>query len=723
MNISYAQNFEDVILYRVLQDIKNGTYIDVGAAWPVEHSVTKLFYENGWSGINVEPNNEFAALLEDDRKRDINLNIALSDEEGELELNRINDTGLSTLDQSISDTHIKNGWSVDKYFVSVKTLNYIFDQFIDNRPIHFLKIDVEGLEEKVIQGNDWSKNRPWIVVVESTLPLSQDESFLSWESILLNNSYIFCYADGLNRFYLADEKKYLLERFRYPPNVFDDYVIYDVVKNKNLLEITNAEKQSVISENQGCREELHRLACKNDDLRSENKTLQSSLLDQISNNTHLVLINKQKSDELDQLNEKYTNLVEQLRLSSNNYDNTILQLEELIASYDSSISWKLTWPLRFLNPKRLLHFLSHLSKRIKSSIFYRTKALLKRNPRLWAFLRARFVFSHKQNDIASDFHYFKTKGLIIAFSKGPFEDGRGIGRVTRELYSQFRDNYELIDDSSHVDIYFYSSIHWCPEYLPDNCVVMIHDVIPLLFPDKFEFALHDWRTRYYDIAHQAKKIVTITKSSAKDIAREMSLDPEKIEVIYNGIPTLVSEENSNLMLPEENYVVFFGSHDYHKNVEIIFEAFASGQLDDIRLLMIGDNEHCKSKVKDMSIGHLVHFMGRVSDADAATIISGSKALLFPSLYEGFGLPPFEAALLGVPSICSDRPAMNELLKDSCVFVDPFSVQEWVDKISCVVSGELNTSGLLNQARVAANQLTWEATFNRLHSVFTELKND
>jgi hypothetical protein len=93
----------------------------------------------------------------------------------------------------------------------------------EGHDVHFLKVDVEGLNEAALRGNDWSKYRPWIIVVEATRPISQQESHEEWELILLTADYHFAYADGLNRYYVANEHAELLPSFMYPPNVFDDF--------------------------------------------------------------------------------------------------------------------------------------------------------------------------------------------------------------------------------------------------------------------------------------------------------------------------------------------------------------------------------------------------------------------------------------------------------------------------------------------------------------------
>ena len=224
--ISYAQNFEDVMLWRALKNVERGFYIDVGAAWPDEHSVTRAFYERGWRGINIEPNPVFHQQLQARRPRDINLKLAIGEREDTVAMSFFGDTGLSTLDDTIAEQHREAGWSLDRQPVQVTTLAEVWRRHVPaGQAVHFLKVDIEGLEEAALRGNDWQANRPWVVVVEATLPMSQTESYAAWEPILLAADYRFAYADGLNRFYVANEHAELLPAFAYPPNVFDGFVL------------------------------------------------------------------------------------------------------------------------------------------------------------------------------------------------------------------------------------------------------------------------------------------------------------------------------------------------------------------------------------------------------------------------------------------------------------------------------------------------------------------
>ena len=105
MLISYAQNFEDVMLWRALKHVESGFYIDVGANDPEIDSVTKAFYEQGWWGINIEPIPQWFERLQKERPRDINLQLAAGSEPGEITLFEITDTGLSTAEKAFVEGH------------------------------------------------------------------------------------------------------------------------------------------------------------------------------------------------------------------------------------------------------------------------------------------------------------------------------------------------------------------------------------------------------------------------------------------------------------------------------------------------------------------------------------------------------------------------------------------------------------------------------------------
>jgi FkbM family methyltransferase len=220
--VSYAQNFEDVMLWRALGDIPNGYYIDIGAQDPVVDSVSKAFYEHAWCGMHVEPTSVYSNRIRNDRPNDIVLQVALNDEPGLLAFYEIPDTGLSTGDLSIAEHHRSQGYKVVETVVPCITLADVFAQ-VGIRTVHWLKIDVEGMEAKVL--NSWGECplRPWILVIESTYPNSRTETHREWEHMVLTRGYVCAYFDGLSRFYVLADKPDLLKKFNVPPNIFDNF--------------------------------------------------------------------------------------------------------------------------------------------------------------------------------------------------------------------------------------------------------------------------------------------------------------------------------------------------------------------------------------------------------------------------------------------------------------------------------------------------------------------
>jgi len=222
--ISYAQNFEDVLLWRVLKHVPAGSYIDVGANDPELHSVTKAFYDAGWSGINIEPMPSYRAAFLAQRPRDINLSVAAGAASGSITLFDVPDVnGWASTDAGVAAAHRAHGHQVVEHTVPLLTLAEICRTHVRG-PVHFLKIDVEGFEGDVLRGMDFSLCRPWIVVVEAIMPNSRDSNHASWEALVTAHGYQYAWFDGLNRYYVADEHAGLAAGLRLPPNVFDDFL-------------------------------------------------------------------------------------------------------------------------------------------------------------------------------------------------------------------------------------------------------------------------------------------------------------------------------------------------------------------------------------------------------------------------------------------------------------------------------------------------------------------
>lgn len=256
--ISYAQNFEDVILWRALGSIPRGFYVDVGAFHPEIDSVTNWFYEQGWSGVNVEPVPEMFEILAAARPRDRNILAAAGAAAGKATMTTFpRSLGLSTLD---SGRAAVAAGSFDPVVTDVEILP-LRDLLapLEGRDIHFLKIDVEGAERQVLEGMDFQRCRPWIVVVEATVPRSRERNSAEWEGLVLGAGYSSAYFDGLNCFFLAEERRELACHFGTPPNVFDAFELAGIVREREARRAAEAslgEVEAALSEQAAAREEL-----------------------------------------------------------------------------------------------------------------------------------------------------------------------------------------------------------------------------------------------------------------------------------------------------------------------------------------------------------------------------------------------------------------------------------------------------------------------------------
>jgi FkbM family methyltransferase len=232
--ISYAQNGEDIRLNRAFPAPHRGFYIEVGAYDPVDLSITKLFYDRGWRGISVEPSPTQHAKMTAARPDDRILNLALSDHEGRMTFHESVGVGLSTLQKEDADRFARDGFERKSYDVAVRTLTSVCEEYVRG-PIDFLTVDVEGHEEAVLRGADFSRFRPKVAVVEATEPRSTKPSHDGWEPLLLAADYEYVTFDGVSRFYVAKEHRDLAAALATPPSALDEYIPYGQAKAEQEL--------------------------------------------------------------------------------------------------------------------------------------------------------------------------------------------------------------------------------------------------------------------------------------------------------------------------------------------------------------------------------------------------------------------------------------------------------------------------------------------------------
>ena len=267
--VSYAQNFEDVLLWRALRSVEDGQYLDIGAHDPIVDSVSMAFYQNGWRGTSVEPLHEYASRLREARPDERVIEAAVTEQSGLLRFFML--SGLSSGRADIAAHHAAQGNEPQEILVSTVRLDDILDTF--EGPIHWMKIDVEGMEDTVLRSWGNCEVRPWILIVEATFPNSQTPTEQSWIEEVLKRDYREVHFDGLSRYFVHGSQSHLEVSFNAPPNVFDQFCVTkshfsskllaeEVAQFTNDLTFCRAQFQSEHHERRSADAEVGRLSVK-----------------------------------------------------------------------------------------------------------------------------------------------------------------------------------------------------------------------------------------------------------------------------------------------------------------------------------------------------------------------------------------------------------------------------------------------------------------------------
>ncbi|MBI2596997.1 glycosyltransferase family 4 protein [Candidatus Daviesbacteria bacterium] len=266
-------------------------------------------------------------------------------------------------------------------------------------------------------------------------------------------------------------------------------------------------------------------------------------------------------------------------------------------------------------------------------------------------------------------------------------------------------------------------------------VVTLYDTIPLTFPKEY-FQNEKAKLWYMERLTQAKKaakIITISKSSKKDIERLLEIPPEKIKVIYGGIDQkfkvmeiLKIRETLRKYKIKTPYILTVSTHSFHKNIERIFQAFKKYMIEEknaqlilvvVCRLISGEKRDWVKQLKELGIEKRVILTNFVEDDDLPAIYNGAKLFLFPSLYEGLGLPILEAQACGCPVITSNISSMPEVAGKGAILVDPYSTKDIIRGVREVreIREELIKKGFENVKR-----FSWEKCARETLEVYREI---
>jgi len=268
-------------------------------------------------------------------------------------------------------------------------------------------------------------------------------------------------------------------------------------------------------------------------------------------------------------------------------------------------------------------------------------------------------------------------------------------------------------------------------------VVTIHDIISLLFPETIPFASRMFYSKWMPFSYRkAKKIITISESTKRDIIRVLGIDEKKITVIplaYDKkFETKISKEKIDQVKAKyglsKEYLLHIGTLEPRKNLDFLIDVFADvieeDQNSNLGLVITGKKgwyyEGLFKKVKSLSLEKRVIFTGYIDEKDKAAIYQGAKIFTFPSVYEGFGLPPLEAMASGIPVISSDTSSMPEVIGEAGILLSPHDRSGWVKAIRELKTNENLYKKLVEKNKEQVKKFDWDITAQKTIEVYRQV---
>lgn len=283
-------------------------------------------------------------------------------------------------------------------------------------------------------------------------------------------------------------------------------------------------------------------------------------------------------------------------------------------------------------------------------------------------------------------------------------------RLLTALYQQIVFPFLLL--FRKVDVIF-SPEPIFPILLGKKNIVVIHDLAYRRFRDETDFFAGAYmRLMYFAASRFAKKIITVSEFSKKELLELYRPAKEKVSVIYEGPPAMKTSSEKTI---NEPYFFFIGNTRPRKNLKRLLEAFRifSKNHPDYRLVLAGKSEKrfldLDTEIKRLNLENKIIQAGVVTDKEKTSLYQGSSGLLFPSLYEGFGLPVLEAQSLGVPVLTSRLASLPEVAGDAAIYVDPYDPQDIAKGMVKIVEDTAFRNGIIKKGFENLKRFSWEKT--------------
>jgi len=247
-------------------------------------------------------------------------------------------------------------------------------------------------------------------------------------------------------------------------------------------------------------------------------------------------------------------------------------------------------------------------------------------------------------------------------------------------------------------------------------VLTVHDIASLDHPEWFERKFALWYAALLPrLIRKVRAIITVSHFSKDRIVRLTRVKPEHVHVIYNGVDRRFRPVDSKTVTRLRSdfglnspYLLFVGSLEPRKNLKMLFEAWQLGGFDGATLAVVGASGHLFQRLQFDPIPDGVRLLGRVEDEVLPALYSGAAGFVYPSIYEGFGLPPVEAMACGCLIAVSDIPAHREVCGGTAIYFDPFSPEDIAKKLESLLRlDSALRAALVEQGLARAALYSWE----------------
>lgn len=270
-----------------------------------------------------------------------------------------------------------------------------------------------------------------------------------------------------------------------------------------------------------------------------------------------------------------------------------------------------------------------------------------------------------------------------------------------------------------------------PFYSPLSFVVTIHDLIYYLYPsacpNKLGHLYAKMMLKY--AAKKSRLVITDSFFSKNDIVKHLGVPEKKVYVIYPGVnqkyyPTENPENFLKKYNLPKNYILYVGNHEARKNIVGLIKAYSISKFKNDYFLVIGGKKDPRRKeiyevIKKLSLENRVIFTDYILEEELPAIYSAAKLFIFPSYYEGFGLPPLEAMACGTPVVCSNATSLPESVGDAAIMVEPSDIIGLAGAIDEVLSNQVLREKLIRKGIEQAKKFSWENTAKRTIEIYRE----